>query len=346
MINSLSALEFQEPLYLFAALLALPVFFLSRRSPGRVLFSSFQVLPTEASTWRTRLEWVPDLLVALAVVGLSVALAGPRIGERFSRVEKEGIAIMMVVDTSGSMQALDLSTSDQEKTRLQAVQDVFDEFVLGGGGALAGRPDDAIGLVSFAGYADTACPLTLDHENLVAIARNLNIVTSQAEDGTAIGDALGLAVERLRESTAQSRIALLLTDGVHNAGVESPVAAAELARSQGIKVYTIGAGTTGLAPVRVKDPFTGRPTLRSMPVEVDEETLKEVAERTGGRFFRATDAAGLTAVYEEIDRLERTRIAEDRYRQYHEYFAIPLALGLLLALLSWVLRGTVFARVP
>lgn len=345
-MNSLSALEFQEPLYLLAALLALPVFFLSRRSPGRVMFSSFQALPGTASTWRTRLGWIPDLLVALAVVGLSVALAGPRIGERFSRVEKEGIAIMMVVDTSGSMQALDLSTSDQEKTRLQAVQDVFDEFVLGGGGSLAGRPDDAIGLVSFAGYADTACPLTLDHENLVAIARNLNIVTSQAEDGTAIGDALGLAVERLRESTAQSRIALLLTDGVHNAGVESPVAAAELARSQGIKVYTIGAGTTGLAPVRVKDPFTGRPTLRSMPVEVDEATLKEVAERTGGRFFRATDAAGLTAVYEEIDRLERTRIAEDRYRQYHEYFAIPLALGLLLAVLSWLLRGTVFARVP
>lgn len=345
-MGSLTALEFQEPLYLLAALLALPVFLLARRSPGRVLFSSFQALPPSAKTWRTRLIWVPDLLLALAVVGLSIALAGPRIGERFSRVEKEGIAIMMVVDTSGSMQALDLSTSDQEKTRLQAVQDVFDEFVLGGAGALAGRPDDAIGLVSFAGYADTACPLTLDHENLVAIARNLNIVTSQAEDGTAIGDALGLAVERLRESTAESRIALLLTDGVHNAGVESPVAAAELARSQGIKVYTIGAGTTGLAPVRVKDPFTGRPTLRSMPVEVDEETLKEVAERTGGRFFRATDAAGLTAVYEEIDRLERTRIAEDRYRQYHEYFVIPLAMGLLLAMFGWLLRGTWLARVP
>lgn len=343
-MSTLASLEFREPLLLLLALLALPVFLLARRAPGRVVFSSFRLLPRTRS-WRTRLAWVPDALLALAVLALAVALAGPRIGERFSRVQREGIAIMMIVDISGSMQALDLSTADRERTRLEAVQDVFEAFVLGGDG-LPGRPDDAIGLVSFAGYADTAVPLTLDHENLVAIARNLEIVRERSEDGTAIGDALGLAVERLRQSSADSRIAVLLTDGVNNAGVEAPPAAAELARSQGVKVYTIGAGTNGLAPIRVRDRFTGREILRSVPVEVDEQTLRDIAERTSGRFFRATDAEGLERVYEEIDRLERTRLTEERSRQYEELFAIPLAAALLLAGCGWLTRGAVFARLP
>jgi Ca-activated chloride channel family protein len=201
-------------------------------------------------------------------------------------------------------------------------------------------------VIGFARYADTACPLTLDHTNVTAIARGLEIVTDRSEDGTAIGDALGLAVERLRRSPARSRIAVLLTDGVSNAGVESPNAAAELAKTQGVKVYTIGAGTTGLAPVRVRDPFTGRSVLRSMPVEVDEATLKEIAERTGGRFFRAADADGLEQVYREIDRLERTKITEERSRQYREYFGLPLALGLALASAGWLVRGALFPRLP
>lgn len=344
-MTALLSIEFREPLLLLAALLAIPVFLLARRAPGRVVFSSFRVLPAHSGSWRARLAWVPDVLLATGVIALAISLAGPRIGERFSRVEKDGIAIMMVVDISGSMQALDLSTQDRERTRLQAVQDVFEAFVLGGDG-LPGRPDDAIGLVSFAGYADTACPLTLDHENLAAIARNLEIVRDRAEDGTAIGDALGLAVERLRESKARSRIAVLLTDGVNNAGVERPTAAAELARTLGVKVYTIGAGTTGLAPVRVTDPFTGQSVLRRFRVAIDEETLMDIAQRTGGQYFHAEDAEALVAVYEQIDRLERTRLTEQRSRQYQELFGVPLALGLLLASLGWLTRSTVFARLP
>ena len=344
-MDALATLEFREPLLLLLALLAVPVYGLSRRVPGRVVFSSLAVLPRRGSSLRSRLAWLPDAAVALAVVAMVVAAAGPRVGERFSRVHREGIAIMMVVDVSGSMQALDLSTEDRERTRLEAVQDVFGAFVLGGGG-LPGRRDDAIGLVRFAGYADTAAPLTLDHENLAAAARNLAIVRERSEDGTAIGDALGLAVERLRGSTASSRVVLLLTDGVHNAGVESPATAAELARSLGIKVYTIGAGTTGLAPVRVEDPRTGRTALRAVSVEVDEAVLADIAERTGGQFFRAGDAEALTEVYGEIDRLERTRISEERFRQYEELFAIPLALGLALAALGWLTRVAVFARLP
>ncbi|MCE2426414.1 MAG: VWA domain-containing protein, partial [Pseudomonadales bacterium] len=267
-------------------------------------------------------------------------LAGPRVGERFSRVQREGIAIAMILDTSGSMAALDLSTPDRERTRLLAVQDVFEQFVLGGGD-LGGRPDDLIGVIRFAGYADTAAPLTLDHENVVAVARNLELTRLRAEDGTAIGDALGLAVERLREAPAQSRIAVLLTDGVSNAGVESPQSAAELARSQGVKVYTIGAGTNGFAPVR-----DDRGVLRSVPVQIDEATLRDIAERTGGRYFRAGNADALTEVYAEIDRLERTRITEDRSRQYEELFAPPLLAALLLAVFGWLGRIAVFARVP
>ena len=340
----MGALEFREPLLLLLAVLAVPVFLLARRAPGRVLFSSLSLLPAVAIGWRARFAWVPDALLAASLLALVVALAGPRIGERTSHVQREGIAIMMVVDTSGSMSALDLSTSSRERTRLQAVQDVFERFVLGGG-ELPGRPDDAIGLVSFAGYADTAAPLTLDHENLVAVARNLEITTLREENFTAIGDALGLAVERLRESPAESRIALLLTDGVNNAGVETPAAAAELARSQNVKVYTIGAGSTGIAHMRVPDGRRGT-TLRAVAVEIDEETLRDVAERTGGRYFRADNAEALVDVYAEIDRLERTRITEDRTRQYNELYAAPLLAALLLVALGWLARGAVFARVP
>ena len=305
-----------------------------------MLFSSFDLLPSGGVSWRARLAWLPDAVLAVSLLALAVALAGPRIGERTSTVQREGIAIMMVVDTSSSMAALDLSTPDRERTRLQAVQDVFEQFVLGGG-PLAGRPDDAIGLVSFARYADTAAPVTLDHENLAAVARNLEITRLPAEDGTAIGDALGLAVERIRESPARSRIAVLLTDGVSNAGVETPATAAELARTQGVKVYTIGAGTSGIAPVR-----DDRGRLRSTRVQIDEATLREIAERTGGRYFRADNADALVDVYAEIDRLERTRITEERSRQYEELFALPLLAALALVVVGWLGRSVVFARVP
>ena len=339
------AIEFREPLLLLLlAALAVPLYLLARRPPGRVLYSSLSLLPASGGSWRTRLAWLPDALLALALLALVAALAGPRIGERHSRIQREGIAIMMVVDTSGSMAALDLSTAERERTRLQAALDAIEQFVLGGDG-LDGRPDDAVGLVSFAGYADTAAPLTLDHESLVAVARNLEITTLREENFTAIGDALGLAVERLRKSPAESRIAVLLTDGVNNAGVETPISAAELARSQGVKVYCIGAGSTGIAHMRVPNGRRGS-TLRAVAVEIDEETLRATAERTGGRYFRADSAAALQEIYAEIDRLERSKITEDRSRQYEELFALPLLIGLLLAALGWFGRAALFVRVP
>lgn len=346
MIELLEHIEFREPWFLLLGLLALPVFFLARRSPGRVVFSSLALLPARAASWRTRLAWLPDAGLALAALCMTVALAGPRAARGESHIRREGIAIMMAMDISGSMRALDLADGDEEKTRLDAVKEVFRSFVAGQGDELPGRLDDAIGLVSFAGFADTRCPLTLNHASLLEIAADLEIVTDRSEDGTAIGDGLGLAVERLREAKAKSKVIILLTDGVNNAGVESPQQAAELAKTLGIKVYTIGAGTNGMAPVRVPDPLSGKMVLRPMPVEIDEDTLRDIAERTGGRYFRAEDAAGLRDVYQQIDRLERTQITERRVRQYDELYRHVMALALIAAALSWLARVTLFRRLP
>lgn len=337
-------LEFRQPALLLLVLLSLPVFVWARRAGGRVIFSSLRLLPAAQKTWRLRLSFLPPLLLAVAAAALAVALAGPRAADRQTRVKKQGIAIMMVLDVSGSMQALDLSERDHERTRLDAVREVLIRFVRGGHG-LPGRPDDLLGIVSFAGYADTRCPLTLDHDNLVMAAQQLQIVSNRDEDGTAIGDGLGLALERLRESKARSKVVILLTDGVNNRGETAPQQAAELASTIGVKVYTVGAGTNGMAPVRVTDPF-GRSFLTRVPVEIDEKMLKAIADKTGGRYFRATDAEALERVYREIDALERSEFVEQRYRQYHEYYPYALALGLLLASLAWLLSATVLRRLP
>ena len=331
-------LDLAHPWYLLAALLVIPSVLWARRAAGRVTFSSIDALPAGA-TWRTRLAWLPDALIGLAVLCLAVALAGPRKGDSASQVRAEGIAIMMVVDTSSSMQALDLSDRRTEQTRLDAVKAVFGRFV-------DVRGSDAIGVVSFARYADTRSPLTLDHGALLDAVGRLEITTEPGEDGTAVGDGLALAVERLRESKLKSKVAILLTDGVSNAGEVMPLAAAELARDAGVKVYTVGAGTNGEAPVRVTDPFTGEPRLVATRVEIDEETLRGIAERANGAYFRATDAEGLRRVYREIDQLERSEIRGVRYTDFHQYFAGFVAAGMIGFALALVLRGSLFRRLP
>lgn len=338
-------LEFREPDYLYLGFLALVVIALAFAPSGRVVFSSLRLLPKHGHSFRTRLLWLPPALLAASTILLSIALAGPRLPDRSQRIEREGIAIMMAVDISSSMKALDLSEGSKERTRLDAVKSAFMDFVLGKGDQ-KGRPDDAIGIVSFAGFADTRCPLTLDHNILAQIADDVKIVDSRREDGTAVGDGLGLAVERLRASKAKSRVVILLTDGVNNRGEETPLAAAELAATEGIKVYTIGAGTRGLAPIRVQDPFTGREILQQVEVDIDEESLQAIAERTGGRYYRATDANALREVYKAIDGLERTKLSEERFREFTEYYAEFTAMALLLAALAWLLMATTLRRLP
>jgi len=337
---------FANAWFLLVAPLALLALWWSRRSTGRVLFSSLRALPQGGYTWRARLAWVPDVLFGLAVVALAIALAGPRAGDRDARVRHEGIAIMMAVDVSGSMRALDLSEKNRELTRLDAVKEVFERFVLGGK-RLSGRVDDAIGLVAFARYAETRSPLTLDHGNLVAAARQLAFARDN-EDGTAIGAGLELAVQRLSEfktDTKISKVVVLLTDGESNVHEIDEDTAIEDAVKAGVKVYTIGAGTTGIAPIRV-EVGDGRTELMQTQVSIDERTLRKIADKTGGQYFRATDNASLGRIYEQIDKLERTAIEEERFTEYYQYYGWFVVTAMLLVVLALVLRGTVFRRLP
>jgi Ca-activated chloride channel homolog len=332
-----------HPYFVFAALLAVPAVWWSRRSSGRVVFSSLRALPGGGRTWRTQLEWVPDACFGLAVVALAIALAGPRLGDRNSRIRREGIAVMMAVDISGSMRALDLSEGSRELTRLDAVKRVFEQFVLGGSG-LGGREDDAVGLVAFARYADTRSPLTLDHGNLVMAARQLDFAR-QDEDGTAIGAGLELAVQRLADFKSRSKIIVLLTDGESNVHDIDEDTAIDDAIKAGIKVYTIGAGTTGVAPIRV-DRGDGRTDLMQMAVSIDETMLRKIADRTGGQYFRATDNASLHKIYRQIDKLERTTIEDVRFTEYRMFFDRFVAAAMALVAFALLLRGSVLRRLP
>ncbi len=334
--------DFAHPAAILFALFAIPAWWWSHRTAGRVVFSSLRTLPN-GSSWRTWLAWIPDALTSLAIVMLAIALAGPRLADDNARVRREGIAVMMTIDVSGSMRALDLSEKTKELTRLDAVKHVFEQFVLGGDG-LEGRPDDAIGLIAFAHYADTRSPLTLDHANLVAASRTLEFA-AEDEDGTAIGAGLELAVQRLVDVKAKSKVAVLLTDGESNIHDIDEQTAIDDAVKAGVRVYTIGAGTTGVAPIRI-DRGDGRTELRQMQVSIDETLLRKIAEKTGGQYFRATDNASLRSIYGQIDKLERTKIDEERFVTYRLFYGYFVALGMLLSVLAFVLRGTLFRRLP
>ncbi|HIF92813.1 MAG: VWA domain-containing protein [Myxococcales bacterium] len=337
--------EFSDPLLMLFGLFAPLVFVQARRLPSVIRYSSLQLVTVRKTSIRIRLAWLPAALLAVATLALSLALAGPRTGNAVSEVKREGIAIAMVVDRSGSMQARDFVRGDTSTSRLDVVKRIFHDFVTGEGGMGGGRPDDLIGLVSFARYADGLCPLTLDHGSLLAILDQLETPTDQREDGTAVGEGLSLAVERLRRQEATSKIVILLTDGVSNAGEIEPLQAADLAAQYGIKVYTIGAGYTGYAPFPVQR-ADGRTSLRRVPVEIDETTLQRIAQRSGGRYFHATDEDGLREVIEEIGRLERSEVSEVRYLEYEAHFAPFVSVALLSVALAALLSSTWLRRLP
>jgi Ca-activated chloride channel family protein len=334
--------ELPHPWFLLVALLALPAYWWSTRSSGRVVFSSLRALPAGGSTWRTQLAWLPDALVALAVVGFAIALAGPRKGDRSSRVHEEGIGIVMAVDISGSMQAQDLADTKHpascnfdaasDPTRLGAVKRTFEQFVLG-------REDDAIGLVAFARYADTRSPLTLDHANLVAAARRLDFARGE-ENRTAIGAGLELAIQRVLDFKTRSKIVVLLSDGDSNVHDIDEDTAIDDAVKAGIKVYTIGAGARKDAPV------CERGMLIREPLDFDDGLLRKIADKTGAQFFRAEDGAGLKKIFSQIDKLERTKLEEDRFTEYRLFYPWFLAAALGLVVLANVLRGTLLRRLP
>jgi Ca-activated chloride channel family protein len=347
--------QLAHPWFLLCALLVLPATWWSVRGSGRVVFSSLRALPAGGATWRTRFAWLPDALIALAVVAFAIALAGPRKGERSSRVRGEGIAIVMAIDVSGSMRAEDLADADNpaqcewpaghDPTRLGAVKRVFEQFVTGAGDKqLKGRPDDAIGLVAFAHYAETRSPLTLDHGNLITAAEHVEFANGE-DDGTAIGAGLELAVQRLIDFKAPSKVVVLLTDGESNVHDIDEDTAIDDAVKAHIKVYTIGAGTKGFAPI-CTDQLGDKGALVQMPVSIDEAMLHRIADKTGGKYFRATDSASLRAIYRDIDRLERSKIEEDRFTEFKLYYTWFVVAALALVALAFGLRGTVLRRLP
>ncbi len=278
-------------------------------------------------------------LAALGLLGLAlmiVAFARPRHGKGSTDVESSGIDIILTIDVSGSMAALDFKLEGQPANRLDVVKAAVARFI-------AERPNDRLGMVAFAGRPYLVTPLTLDHE---FVGKRLSSVQmGQVEDGTAIGSAIASSVSHLKDSTAKSRIVILLTDGVNNAGAVNPLTAAEAAKSLGIKVYTIGAGTHGEAPVPVQDAF-GRTHMQTMKVEIDEEMLREVASATGAQSFRATDTDSLEKIYDSINQLETTTRKLKKYQQYDELYLWFLAPGLALLLLELALGQTRFRRLP
>ncbi len=345
---------FHSPWY-FVFLLVLPWLlwrFWSRPAPLAIQFSSLRILRQLRPTLRQRLMWLPFACLLLSIAIAIFAIAQPRQGRDQTITTTEGIAMAIVCDRSGSMQAMDFKVDGKNVDRLSAIKNVVSKFVLGNDQELKGRISDLIGLVTFAGFADGETPLTLDHRYLVTELQRTEIVDNRSEDGTAIGDALALAVEKLtaldakHQQKVKSKIIILLTDGENNAGESDPVQASELAETMGIKVYTIGVGTKGQAPVPVIDPFSGRRMIQWMPVNIDEETLEKIANITGGKYFRATDTESLAKIYTEIDRLEKTEVETKQFTNYRELAvqSYPLA-GVELPGWLWLAFGLMTLKV-
>jgi Ca-activated chloride channel homolog len=314
------------------ALLPLAAWYVVRhRGERSVAYSSLDLLlgaGLEAPAWKRYLTLALRLLVMGLVI---VALARPQTGRSKHTTYSEGIDIMLVLDTSGSMQAQDF----EPKNRLNVAKEVVKDFI-------AKRPEDRIGLVVFSADAMTQCPLTLDHALLSKLVDQVDF--GMLDDGTAIGVALATACNRLRTSKAKSKVIVLLTDGQNNAGMVDPTTAARVAASLGLKVYTVGVGTRGRAPIPVDDPVFGR-RLISVEVDIDENTLRKIAEITHGQYFRATDTKELMAIYDQIDKLEKSKVESETFVEYTERFAwfIVPAVGLLmleLGLGETVLRET------
>lgn len=295
-----------------------------------VKYSSLSIFKNIPVTLKERLKHLPFILRMITLGLLIVALARPQSFISGENVNTEGIDIAMVLDISGSMLAEDLKPN-----RLDAAKNVIDNFV-------KGRTSDRIGLVVFARDAFTQCPLTIDYN----VLRNLlaDIHSGMIEDGTAIGNAIANGVNRLKESDAKSRIIILLTDGVNNSGEVDPVSAAEIAKTFGIRIYTIGVGTRGEAPYPVKTPFGTR--YQMVPVEIDENVLKEISRITDGQYFRATDNRTLKDIYDRIDKLEKTKIEITSYRNAKELYYGWLGGGLLFLLFELGLSRTIFRKIP
>ena len=331
-------MHFQDPwIIILAPIAAVIILYTMRSRPGPAFrFSTGGLAAHIQPTFRIGLHKGLMFLRIVAAVLIIAALARPQLMLEESKIETEGIDIVLAVDTSTSMLAEDFELRRERVNRLDAVKDVVREFI-------SSRHNDRIGIIAFASRAYTVSPLTLDYGLLMQNLERVKI--GMIEDGTAIGSGLSSALNRLKDTEAKSKVVILLTDGRNNAGKISPITAAEAAGALNIKVYTIGAGTKGLAPYPAKD-FFGNKTYRQVRIEIDEDTLNSIAEKTDALYFRATDTESLRNIYNEIDKLEKTPIEEKGYREYKELFQLFLIPGLCLLMLEIVLKNTVLRRIP
>lgn len=273
---------------------------------------------------------LPFLLRTFALVMIIIAIARPRSSTEMERIDTEGIDIILAMDVSTSMLARDLTPD-----RISASKDIAIEFI-------SQRPSDRMGIVVFAGESFTQCPLTTDRATLINLMKEVQ--TDLIEDGTAIGNGLATAVARMKDSDAKSRVVILLTDGVNNRGEISPQMAAEIAKTYGIRVYTIGVGKEGMAPYPVMTPWGVE--VQNVKVEIDEALLSDIAQSTGGRYFRATDNTKLAEIYSEINKMEKARTTVDSFPVYKELFGLYALLALIAVMLEFFIDRFVLRRLP
>lgn len=330
----LADITFKDPWVLYLLIL-IPIWagwqwYRYKDNRSDVVFSDSGMLDHNP-TLKERLVHLPLILRLLGMGLLIVALARPQSSSSWQDVTTEGIDIVMSLDISGSMQA-----EDFKPNRLEASKKVASNFI-------DNRPTDRVGLVVFAGQSFTQCPLTTDH----SVIKNLfgGIKQGMLEDGTAIGMGLATAVKRLKDSEAKSKVIILLTDGDNNSGSIAPETAAEIAQKFNIRVYTIGVGTQGMAPMPYKSPFGGV-QYQDVEVKINEPLLREIADKTGGKYFRATDNESLENVYAEIDQLEKSKIDVTEYRKKKEEYLPWVLIGFLLVFLDVILRSTYLRSIP
>lgn len=332
-------MSFAHPwVLLLLLLLPLLAWLKGRRGQGvAFLYSSVDLVRPVAGIKKSRPGRILASLRWLSLALLITALSQPRWIKGESHIKSSGIDIVVAIDLSTSMLSEDFEIDGKRINRIDIAKQVLEKFI-------DSRENDRIGLVAFAGRAYIASPLTLDHDYLRQNLKRIRV--GLIEDRTAIGSALATSVNRLRDLKSKSRIVILMTDGQNNAGKIQPLTAAEAAQALGIKVYTIGVGIRGDAPYPVRDPFTGQTHYESIPVDIDEDTLTQIATMTHGKYFRADSSDTLKKIYAEIDRLEKTDAEVKKIRQYDELFGFSVIAGLAVLLLEIILNQTVWRKLP
>ena len=327
--------RFEDP-WLLWMLLFLPIMIWQERTTVTAIhYSSLAALKAVRSHRSQVMAAIPILLRFTAIVLFVVAFARPQEGRKRTEIISQGVDIILAIDTSGSMQALDFKTGDDQVTRLTVVKDVVAEFV-------KNRKTDRMGMVVFGAEAFTQCPLTLDHHILLSFLDKLKI--GMAGDATAIGSAIGISAKRLKDLKSKSKVIILLTDGRNNSGKITPFQAAEIAKTLGIKIYTVGVGKRGKAPFLVDSIFGKR--LIYQDVDIDEDALNKISAMTDAKYFRATNLESLKDIYEQIDLLEKSEVRVLDHSEYTELFHYFLIPGLLLLISEIIISNSALRRVP